>query len=122
MPRFITKNMHAWLDYPVALGLIVLPFLLGVGQSASTALWLSVGTGIAAFILTLLTDHKLGLFRVLPYRLHLAVDFMVGVVFVIAPHVLGYSGLEFWYFTALGLTVLAVVGLHKPEDAVLASA
>ncbi len=116
MPRFITKTIHAYLDYPVALGLIAMPFLFGLGAENPLALWLSVATGIAAFILTLLTDHHLGVVRVLPYWLHLAVDGAVGVVFVVAPFLLGFSGLDLWYYVLLGATVLAVVGLHQPDD------
>ena len=114
--RFITKSIHAYLDYPVAIGLIAMPFLFGLGEGNMLAFWLSVATGVAAFILTILTDHLLGVVRILPYKLHLDVDGIVGVVFVIAPIALGFSGIEFWYYMALGLTVLAVVGLHKSED------
>ena len=116
MPRFITKNIHAYLDYPVALGLVVMPFIFGLGASNPMAIWLSVATGIAAFFLTVLTDHKLGLLRVLPYSVHLAVDFLVGLVFVVAPIILGLNGLDAAYYWVLGGTVLAVVGLHKPEE------
>ncbi|MFS4581118.1 hypothetical protein [Phaeobacter sp. C3_T13_0] len=114
--RFITKTIHAYLDYPVALGLIAMPFIFGLGATAPLALWLSVVTGVAAFALTVLTDHHLGVIRVLPYSLHLAVDGLVGIAFVAAPIVLGFSGMDFWYYMVLGLTVLAVVGLHKPEN------
>lgn len=116
-PRFITKTMHAFLDYPVALSLMVAPFLLGLGSSNELALWLAVGTGVAAFILTLLTDHKLGVFRVLPYSIHLAVDALVGVVFLLAPIVFGFAGLDAWYYWANGAAVMFVVSLHKPETA-----
>ena len=116
LPRFVTKTIHAYLDYPVAVGLIAMPFLFGLGAENALAFWLSVATGIAAFALTVLTDHHLGVIRVLPYSLHLAVDGLVGVAFVAAPLVLGFVGLDFWYYTVLGLTVLAVVGLHQPED------
>lgn len=116
LPRFITKSIHAYLDYPVALGLVAMPFLFGLGAGNMLALWLSVVTGVAAFVLTILTDHHLGVFRVLPYSLHLAVDGLVGVAFVAAPLVLGFVGIEFWYYMILGLTVLMVVGLHKPDE------
>lgn len=115
-PRFITKSIHAYLDYPVALGLVALPILLGLGTENALAFWLSVATGVAAFALTILTDHHLGIVRILPYSLHLTVDFLVGVAFVAAPLLLGFVGLDFWYYTVLGMTVLAVVGLHQPED------
>ncbi|MEM8485080.1 MAG: hypothetical protein AAF564_06000 [Bacteroidota bacterium] len=113
--RFVTKTIHAYLDYPVAISLMALPFLLGLGSSNPLALWLSVGTGVAAFLLTILTDHKLGVIRVLSYAFHLRVDFLVGVVFVIAPLVLGFSGIDAWYYWLNGAAVLTVVSLHSPE-------
>ncbi len=116
MPRFITKNMHAYLDYPVALLLIVAPFVLALGISNPLAKTLSIIVGIAALLLTLLTDHKLGVLRVLPYKLHLSVDFLVGLLFVITPFILGFKNLDMWYYLVLGATVLIVVGLHKPDQ------
>ena len=113
--RFVTKTIHAYLDYPVAIALIVLPFLLGLGSSSPLAFWLSVITGAAAFVLTLLTDHETGVVRVLPYNFHLAVDFLVGIAFVAAPFVLGFVGLDAWYYWANAAAVLTVVSLHKPE-------
>ena len=81
--RFVTKNIHAYLDYPVAIALIVLPFLLGRGGAHTLALVLSPLVGVAAFLLTVFTDHHLGVFRVVPYKLHLAVDLAVGLLFLI---------------------------------------
>lgn len=113
--KFITKTVHAYLDYPVAFSLMALPFVLSLGQSHPAAKWLGVGTGIAAFVLTLLTDHKTGVIRVVPYSVHLAVDFLVGVTFVVAPFALGFTGIDAWFYWANGGAVLAVVGLHQPE-------
>jgi len=115
--RFVTQKIHAMLDYPVAISLMAMPFLLGLGESAPLALWLSVGTGVAAFILTLLTDHETGVFRVLPYSFHLAVDFAVGVVFLIAPIAFDFAGVDAWFYWANAAAVLTVVGLHKPQAA-----
>ncbi|MEL7528723.1 MAG: hypothetical protein AAFN16_23345 [Pseudomonadota bacterium] len=113
--RFVTKTIHAYLDYPVALSLIALPMVLGLGQSNPLAFWLSVATGVAALILTILTDHETGLIRVLPYSFHLIVDFAVGVVFLAAPFVLGFKGIDFAYYVVNALAVLTVVSLHRPE-------
>ena len=65
--RFVTKSIHAYLDYPVAIGLITMPFLFGFGTGNPLAFWLSFATGIAAFLMTLLTDHELGVVRVQPH-------------------------------------------------------
>ena len=116
--RFVTKQIHAYLDYPVAVALMALPFLLGLGSSNPMALYLSVGTGIAAFILTLLTDHQFGLFKIIPYKGHLLVDALVGLVFILAPFVLSFEGPDAYYYWLNGAAVITVVSLHKPEMAV----
>jgi len=121
MARFMNKTLHSYLDYPVAIGLITMPFLLGVGESNSIALWLSVVTGVAALTLTVFTNHQFGLVKLVPYKLHLAVDFMVGAAFVAAPFVLGFAGLDAAYYWVLGVTVLLVVVLDNTIDAAAAT-
>ncbi len=116
--KFITKQIHAYLDYPVALALIGLPFLLNLGSSNPIAFYLSVITGVAALILTILTDHQTGIIRVVSYKLHLIVDFIVGVVFVLAPFIFSFEGIDAIYYWINGGAVLSVVSLHKPEVAV----
>lgn len=113
--RFVTKNIHAWLDYPVAFALIGLPFLLGLGVSNPLALTISPMIGLAAFVLTVFTDHHLGIIRVLPYKLHLAVDLAVGLLFLVLPFALGFSGLDAAYYWLNGAAVVSVIGLSEPE-------
>ena len=116
--RFVTKTIHAYLDYPVALSLFALPFILGVGADNPWARWLSPATGVAAFILTLLTNHATGVIRVIPYWLHVTVDRLVGVVFIIATFALGFHGLDMWYYLANAAAVLLVTTvLNAPEPA-----
>jgi hypothetical protein len=70
--RFITKSIHTYLiDYPVAIVLMVAPFLLKRGKSSPVALWLSVLTRVTAPLLPALTDHRTGLLRAIRYWLHL---------------------------------------------------
>ncbi len=114
--RFVTRRVHAWIDYPVAISLMSMPFVLGLGAQNPIALWLSVVTGVAAFVLTLLTDHESGVFRVLPYWFHVAIDRIVGVTFVAAPLVFGFSGLDAGYYFANAAAVLLVTFvLNAPE-------
>ena len=116
--RFVTRTIHAWLDYPVAASLVATPFIIGLGQANPLALWVSVATGAAAFVLTALTDHETGLIRVLPFALHLTIDRLVGVVFAIVPFVFGFSGLDAWYYWANAAAVLLVTTvLNAPEPA-----
>ncbi len=121
-PRFVTRKMHAFLDYPVAFGLIALPFVLDLGASNPLAKWLAVATGVAALLLTILTDHETGIFRILPYWFHLNVDRLVGVTFVIAPFVFGFTGIDALFYWINGGAVLLVTTLHKSEGRSLAHA
>lgn len=104
--RFITKQIHAYvIDYPVAIVLLVAPFLLNLGQSNPLAIWLSVVTGVAALLLPIFTNHPTGLIQVIPYPMHLWVDRLVGLVFLAAPFALGFSGLDAWYYWVLAIAV-----------------
>lgn len=120
--RFVTRQVHAYIDYPVALSLMGLPFLLGLGVSNPLAKWLAVVTGVAAFILTVLTDHETGVIRVLPYWFHVMVDRIVGLTFVTAPFVLGFTGMDALYYWVNGAAVLLVTFvLNAPESRAVAA-
>ena len=120
--RFVTQKIHAYLDYPVALALIGLPFILQLGGSHPLALWLSVATGVAALILTMFTDHETGIFPAVSYGAHVAVDGLVGITFVAAPFVLGFVGLDAWFYWLNGAAVLTVVALGRPQSHTVAAA
>lgn len=113
--KFVTKRIHAYLDYPVALALIALPFLLHLGETNPIAFQLSVATGVVALILTILTDHHLGVFKVVSYKIHLILDFIVGLTFVAAPFIFGFEGIDAIYYWVNGAAVLFVVSMHQPE-------
>ncbi len=119
--RFVTKTIHAYLDYPVAIALMVLPGVLGLGEAVPMAYWLSVVTGIAAFALTVLTDHHLGLIRVLSYKFHLAVDLLVGLTFLAAPFIFGFAGLDAAFYWLNGAAVVLVITLSAPQESLFAA-
>lgn len=118
--RFVTRKVHAFIDYPVALSLMAMPFVLGLGATNPLALWLSVATGGAALALTILTNHETGIIRVLPYWFHVLVDRIVGVTFAVAPFILGFKGLDAYYYWANAAAVILVTFvLNAPEDAAM---
>ena len=120
--RFVTRKVHAYIDYPVAISLMAMPFVLGLGTVNPAAKWLSVATGGAAFLLTVLTKHELGVFRVLPYWFHVLVDRIVGITFVAAPFILGFQGIDALYYWANAAAVLAATFvLNAPEEPSLSS-
>jgi hypothetical protein len=115
--RFITKSIHTYLiDYPVAIVLMVAPFLQKLGKSSPVALWLSVVTRVTALLLPALTDHPAGLVRVIHDWLHLWVDRALGVVSITAPSTFHFTGLDAWYHWVLTAAVLLTTSvLNAPE-------
>ena len=111
--RFITPTLHGVADYMAGLGLILAPILLNIGQSSLLALWFSVLTGIAVIGASLLTDYKLGAFRVIPFQGHLAIDLLVATTFMILPFAFGFSGIDAVYYWFNATVVFLVVSLSS---------
>lgn len=92
-----------------------LALVLGLGGSNPSAKWVAVVTGVAAVILTFFTNHRTGVIRIIPFSFHVAVDAFVGIIFVTVPFVLGFTGLDAWYYWANGGALLVVLCLQKPD-------
>ena len=112
--RFITRPIHAYvIDYPIAIFLIVAPFVLHLGQNNAVAMWLSVVVGVAALLLAALTKHETGIVRIIPYAMHLWVDRAVGVVFLIAPIVFKFPRFDAWYYWILAVAVILTTSVFN---------
>ena len=112
--RFITKSYL--IDYPVAIVLMVAPFLLKLGKSSPAALWLSVVTRVTALLMPALTDRPTGLFRVIRYWLHLWIDSALGVVSITAPSAFHFTGLDAWYYWVLAAAVLLTTSVFNAPE------
>lgn len=113
--RFITPTLHGVADYTAGLGLIIAPFLLGLGQSSHIAVWFSVVTGLAVFVASLLTDYKYSLARVIPFQGHLAIDLLVAVTFMIVPFAFALTGIDAIYYWFNATVVFLVVSLSASK-------
>ncbi len=111
--RFINPTLHGVADYTAGLGLIVAPFLLGIGETSALALWFSVITGIAVLGASLLTDYKLGALRVIPFQGHLAIDLVVALTFMVLPFAFGLAGIDAVYYWFNATVVFLVVSLSS---------
>ncbi len=47
--------------------------------------------------------------------MHLIVDFIVAIVFILAPFIFSFEGIDAYYYWINGIAVLSVVSLHKSE-------
>lgn len=111
--RFIPLNLHGILDYAVAATLIAAPFVLDFAMVSPFAHWFSIVAGAGLVAYSLLTDYSLSARAVISFRIHLALDFIAGAAFVVAPFAAGFDGAVRWFYLVVGAAVMAVVLTSK---------
>ena len=110
--RFIPATFHGFLDYAVAITLIVGPLVLGFTGVAQI---LSIAGGAGLFIYSLITDYSTSVQKILPFTVHLIFDFVAALVLVAAPFVFGFGQIETYFFVVIGAAVIVVVAVTNPN-------
>ncbi len=87
--KVLSPEAHGVLDYVTAASLLVVPEVLEVSKDSERASWLLRISGIAILAQALLTNYKLGLVRLLPFKMHLGNDFVLSSGLALAPFLLG---------------------------------
>jgi hypothetical protein len=106
----ITPRIHGILDYALVAVFLNAPMVFGfTGMPASVLYWLA---GIHV-LMTGFTDFPFGMFKVIPLRVHRAMDLLGGVFLIVAPWVLGFAGEADArnFFVVVGILGLAAVAL-----------
>ncbi len=114
--RFLTPKVHGLIDYAAAAGLIIFPFVLGIGTASPIAFWLSIIAGVAVISYSMLTGYTYSAVPVVPFKVHLGIDFVAAIGFAVAPFVLGFTGVDAAYYWALSAAVFLVVAVSKTEQ------
>jgi hypothetical protein len=88
MPRPIDSTLHGVTDYTVgSLLMTVLPKLAGV-EGTETATQMRI-TGAAHTAYSTLTDYPLGIVKLIPYKVHLAIDAVGAIAVGTLPFITG---------------------------------
>lgn len=84
--RWIPQDVHSVMDYVDGL-----TAASGVMTADSDeAYWASVALGASAIGVSLMTDYRLSVAKVIPIRTHEAIDYLWGAACIAAPFALGY--------------------------------
>lgn len=123
--RFLPTSVHGVIDYLWGLALFASPWLFGFAD-VPAAKWVAVAFGIGAILYSAFTAYELGVLRILPMSLHLALDGVAGALLAASPFLLGFSDRVFWPHLLFGLfsvgaslvtrmEVPLVTGRREPE-------
>ena len=106
--RWIPQDVHSMVDY--AAGLSVASGYLTADDDA--ARWVSLGLGAKLIGASLLTDYRLSALKLIPIRMHEALDYVWGASCIAAPFVLGY-----WKKSPVTAITHIAVGAHAILEA-----
>lgn len=106
--KIISVTAHAVLDYAVGLLLLALPFVMGWESDALQSRVLFI-LGALTIVYSLLTRYRMGVLRVIPFRVHLIIDVLSGIFLVASPWLLGFADQVFAPHVLLGLFEIAAV-------------
>jgi len=106
--KFLPAWFHAIADYAVGALLIIVPIAVG-GSDKAVATGIVVGAVV--LLVSMATKYPLGVFKVLPFTVHSAGDYLAAALLIIAPFALSFDGSDKGlsiFYVVMGAAVLAV--------------
>lgn len=100
--RLITTKIHAYLDYIIGIFLLFLPFILKLDPKRPEGiLFFILGAGFLFY--SIITNYELGLFKILPMKIHLFLDILSEIFLASSPWIFGFSNRVYLPHLILGL-------------------
>jgi hypothetical protein len=104
----ISSKTHGVLDYTVSIILIVAPWVLGFARGGAET-WVPVALGAISLVYSICTNYEYARFRVIPYRAHLVMDVLSGIVLAASPWLFRFSDYVYLPHLIIGLLEIVVV-------------
>jgi hypothetical protein len=82
------------MDYLIGGVLILAPNLLGFTDAEAAAVWIPRVVGVVILLQALMTDFSVGVIKVIPLRLHLMMDYVIGLFLAVSPWLFGFADNE----------------------------
>ncbi|MDX6481379.1 MAG: hypothetical protein QOG85_1889 [Gaiellaceae bacterium] len=115
--QFIPTSVHSAVDHVVGPALVLAPTLLRLGKTSPEGI-VARAVGGAESVYSNLTDYELSAKKVIPMRVHLALDAVGGAALAVVPQLTGARkrGKKHWLpFLAIGALEVGMAALTKTE-------
>ena len=90
--RFLPLKVHNALDFIVGIALILAPNIFGFSDVGGAAVMIPRLIGVASIVMGLFTDgYGFAIAKIIPLKIHLAVDFLAGVLLAVSPWLFGFA-------------------------------
>lgn len=109
----ISTKTHAILDYFMGVLLIFAPLLLGFADKDAATI-IPIILGASTLIYSLITKYEYSIAQILPFKVHLTIDFVSGILLLVSPWLFGFSDHIYLPHVILGaIEIIAVIMSRK---------
>jgi hypothetical protein len=110
--RPISVQVHSVLDYVYGMLLVIAPWMFGFSGEAS-AQTMAVGFGVASMLWSAFTAYPASLVPFLPFRVHLWLDVLSGIMLIVAPILMPISPTAQTVLISFGCIAMIVAALTR---------
>jgi hypothetical protein len=114
--KILSSRTHGVLDYLVGLLLIVSPWLFDFAQNGAET-WIFVALGAGAIVYSLLTRYEMGVVGLIPFKAHLAIDVISGILLAASPWLFGFADYVYLPHVIFGVLEIGVALMTAPVPA-----
>lgn len=115
--RFIPSRVHGILDYIAAILLVFAPTIFMFNSVGGAAVLIPVILGALLFIYSLFTRYETSALPLIPYPIHLVIDFVAGAFLALSPFLFGFvhQAPNAWVpHLVAGIVVILIVLFSRP--------
>ena len=104
--KIISSKVHGILDYLTVIFLFAAPTLFKMEGTLCT---FTYSLACIHFLLTALTDFEVGIFKVIPFRIHGLIELVVSVALITVAFWFNSNGSELGFYFYIGLAVVILI-------------
>ncbi|MFN7140594.1 MAG: SPW repeat protein [Limisphaerales bacterium] len=117
----IPTYIHAIFDYLGGAILLFAPNIFGFADVGGAAVWVPRIIGAIVILQSIMTNYELGLFKVLPMRMHLMNDYIASAILALSPWIFGFSNLPLnaWMphlIAGVGIFIFTLLTQREPRN------
>ncbi len=105
--RLINTKVHGVLDYVTGFLLIGSPWLFNF-VTGDAEMWIPVIVGVLILLQSTCTRYETGIFKMIPMRTHIVIDFILAILLTVSPWLFGFYELVRLPHLLIGVMIILV--------------
>lgn len=125
--KILSSRIHGVADYVTGGALLLAPYLFGFAELGGAAVVIPQVIGALIIGQSLMTRYELSLFKIIPLKTHLMLDYGASLFLAISPMLFGFmdESINVWLphmIVGFGYFVISVLSKNEPDRLSLSSA